>query len=425
MLGKSSQPLNIKTEKKILKRRHSLLAEDSSRWSQLMTPFNGTKNQQLISPHVPVQFATQIKNPRTFQLYSKDSSPSNHPTPFGNLQRTRNISEGGLVFQGDSGDFTANHIQTKEPFPLTIRKCSTEKPVDISSLRANHISGQKSHNKESEDQTSSVMSFENNDEVSPKFDINEFAADWSQHLSGSNSQQKKPVFGRSHTLQSSDLNDLNPFNTQQEESREKEYPLSDFQEERLKLAKEKRPVTIVRSNIETKFDKNLASPHNLRDTPDFTRDVQLSSIKLNLNDNITPGIEKTSAEDTPNFENRENLNSSWDGIDLKDKGDLQQQILNIEKADANTRDEKQFQEEFAYDKTKNNWRKEFGPESTSESEVRENSQNKRIKEQGKKDDSQATPVLTDQNMDMSWARVSFDPQEIIKKFNPESQPEEK
>ena len=430
MLGKFSKSLQVKTEKKILKRRHSLVTENPSRWTQLMTPFNGNKNQQSMSPHNPVQFATQLKNPRSYQIYSKDSSPSNiyHHSLLDTKPRERKISDGSLIIKrGTEGNYISGHVQIRKPFPLTIRKCSTEQPIDRSEFDGN----KKSCKESIEDQNSSVISFENYEESSPKFDINEFAADWSHYSGGLNPQTSKPHFGRSHTAQPSDLVDLNLFNFSQVESKEKICP--DFQEERLRLSREKRPVTILKSNNEISLEKNLASPLQLRDTPDFTKDVKLSSIKLNLQENMVMANERNSAEDTPNFENRGEINPPWGGIDLNEKGDLQRKILK-EKGDLPYQDEeKDLKIEVSRDKSKNLPEKDmkicenievsiFG-HSNELTKLKINSNGNKKENQV---DSKVSAFPIDQNIeggDMSWARVSFDPQEMIKKFQFQSRDE--
>lgn len=376
---------NVRTEKKPPKRRHSFLADDNSPYLHFRTPFTATKQQMPISPNLPARFATQCKKPIT-DYFSKDSSPAHNPTAGlkGSPHKIRKSFDVNYRF---AEVLPTDLDRVSKPPELLIRKCTTD-PVGVSSndsvlkfgaLEFNdQISLQKNRKTSLEDQNSSIISIENGEDESPQLDISplRFEDSAPMHLANSN----KKLFGRSNTVQPSDFDDTNLFDFQNLEAESLTATLKEY---KLRIMREKRPGVLIKANVETNFEKGLGSPLDLRGTPDFTRNVLFHPVRLNLQEGPTSDADKASAEDTPNFENRdeENIYPSWGNIEAP-KGDLQQQLL--AKGQRGSIFGKDKRDEISSELFKNN-------EMTS------------------------SGITFSEGMNMDWARISFNPNDISRK----------
>ncbi len=372
---------NVRTEKKPSKRRHSFLADDSSSpHLPLRTPFTASKQQIPISPNLPARFATQCKKPMT-EIFSKDSSPLHFNSDTGHKRKSFDQSSRFTEALNNNPS-----MHSDKPPQLIIRKCTTD-PFDNSpNLKfgldfKDPVSLKKDRKTSIEDQNSSIISIENDveeEEESPNLDISplRFEDQAPVHLPNSN---KKPVFGRSNTVQPAEFDfDFGNLEAESLTATLKEY--------KLRITRDKRPGVLIKANFDTNGDKGLSSPLDLRGTPDFTRNVQLNNnLRLNLQEGVNSDADKVSAEDTPNFENREEEGiPSWGNIEAP-KADLQQQLL---------------AKEINLDITKYNKNKDltsglsFNPDQP---------------------DSEKFKSETD----MDWARISFNPNDLASKKPPE------
>jgi len=378
---------NVRTEKKPSKRRHSFLADDNSPYLHFRTPFTASKQEMPISPNLPARFATQCKKPIT-DYFSKDSSPIHNPAAAlkGSPHKIRKSFDENYRFS-EALPIDLNRVS--KPPELLIRKCTTD-PAGISpndsvlkfgGLEFNDpISLQKNRKTSLEDQNSSIVSIENDEDESPKLDISplRFEDQAPLHLPNSN----KKLFGRSNTVQPSDFDDSNVFDFQNLEAESLTATLKEY---KLRIMREKRPGVLIKANVETNFEKGLSSPLDLRGTPDFTRNVHFHPVRLNLQEGPASDAEKASAEDTPNFENRdeENIYPSWGNIEAPNV-DLQQQLL-----------------------AKGQRGSIFGKRDEINSELFKNNE------------LAGSGVFEGNNMD--WARISFNPNDISKKSQVQTQ----
>jgi len=377
---------NVRTEKKPSKRRHSFLADDSSSpHLPLRTPFTASKQQVPVSPNLPARFATQCKKPMT-EIFSKDSSPLHFLSDTG--QKRKSFDPSSRFTEALNNN---SSMHGDKPPQLIIRKCTTD-PFDNSpNLKfgldfKDPVSLKKDRKTSIEDQNSSIISIENDieEEESPKLDISplRFEDQAPAHLPSSN---KKPLFGRSNTVQPAEF-DFDFGNL------EAESLTATLKEQKMRIMRDKRPGVLIKAEFDTNGDKGLSSPLDLRGTPDFTRNVQLNNnLRLNLQEGVNSDAEKVSAEDTPNFENREEEGiPSWGNIEGQ-KADLQQQLLSQGGLSASA-----VGKEINLDITKYNKNKDFCSGLSFNPD---------------QPDSEKFKSETD----MDWARISFNPNDLPSK----------